>query len=394
MNFTKLDDFMKKLEEQYKVPMADIKITKGHETIYRSSYGYADLDKKIPLNDKNLFRLYSCSKVITMTAVMQLIERGQLRFHDRLSDYLPEYDKIKVINEFDLEAFGNVAGDAPCHIAHNDIKIIDLMTMSAGFSYDTQDPNIQAAIKESNGLADTRTILKALAKTPLLYEPGTHFVYSLAHDVLVGVVEVVSGMKYSEYLKKNIFEPLGIEDFYFYVKGVKGVEERVCDIYTAIGDGKAPFVEATEERYSTYCFTKNYESGGAGLIGSVDAYSRLAEALACGGVGRTGKQILKPETIDLFRYPYASSGALKDDFALFNRTGYQYGLGVRVMVDNKKAKSPIGEFGWDGAAGAFVLVDTEKELSVFYAQHVLDHGEVYDVIHPSLRDVIYECLEA
>ena len=394
MNFNKLDDFMKKLEEQYKVPMADIKITKGHDVIYRNSYGFADFDKKIPLNDKHLFRLYSCSKVVTMTAVMQLIERGQLRLHDRLSDYLPEYDQIKVLNKFNLVPFGNVAGNAPSHIAHNEIKIIDLMTMSAGFSYDTNDPNILAAIKESNGEADTRTILKALAKTPLLYEPGTHFVYSLAHDVLVGVVEVVSKMKYSEYLKKNIFEPLGIDDFYFHSKGVRGVEERVCDIYTAVGDGKAPFAEATEKRYSSYEFTKNYESGGAGLIGSVDAYSKLAEALACGGVGSTGNRILKAETIELFRHSYASSGALKDDFALFNRIGYEYGLGVRVMVDNSKAKSPIGEFGWDGAAGAYVLIDTENELGVFYAQHVLDHGEVYDVIHPSLRDVIYECVNA
>lgn len=389
MNFTELDEYMKYIEEHYKVPMADIRIKKGHETIYRRSFGYADSERTIPLNDKHLFRLYSCSKVVTMVAVMQLIERGQLRLHDRLSDYLPEYDRIMVLDNHDLEAFGNVAGNAPSHIAHNEIRIIDLMTMTAGFSYDTEDPNIKAAVRESNGKADTRTILKALARTPLLYEPGTRYCYSLAHDVLAGVVEVVSGMRFSEYLKKNIFEPLEIEDFYF---NTKGVENRVCDIYISSPGGTTPFVRASDERSNVYAFTENYESGGAGLIGSVDSYSSLAEALACSGTGGTGNRILKPETIELFRHPYTVEGPLKADFARFNRRGYRYGLGVRVMVNNSMAKSPIGEFGWDGAAGAYVLVDTENEISVFYAQHILDFGTVYDVIHPTLRDTIYSCI--
>lgn len=393
MNFAKLDDYLKVIEEKFQVPMGDVQVMKGHDVLYRNRFGYADADKKIPLTENHLFRLYSCSKVVTMTAVMQLIERGQLRFHDRLSDYLPEYDAIKVLDSFDLQGFGNVAGDLPSHIAHNEIKIIDLMTMSAGFSYDTKDPNILAAIKDSNGDADTRMILKYLAKTPLLYEPGTRFCYSLAHDVLVGVVEVITGMKFSDYLKKNIFEPIGAKDFYYDFKGVKEVQSRLCDIYVAGDDGQPPFRVATPERSDSYSFTKKYESGGAGLIGTVDSYSRLAEALACGGMSGTGNRILKPETVELFTHPYAISGKLRDDFGVFNRVGYQYGLGVRVMVDNSKAKSPVGEFGWDGAAGAYVLIDTTNEISIFYAQHTLGFGTVYDVIHPNLRDVIYECIE-
>lgn len=394
MNFTKLDEYLKYIEDYFQVPMGDVQVMKGHEILYRNRFGYADCEKKVPLTKNHLFRLYSCSKVVTMTAVMQLIERGQLRFHDRLSDYLPEYDRIRVLDDFDLEAFGNSAGDRPSHFAHNDIKIIDLMTMSAGFSYDTQDPNIQAAVKESGGKADTRTILRELAKTPLLYEPGTRFCYSLAHDVLVGVVEVVTGMRFYDYLKENIFGPLGADDFYFKWKGVEGVEDRVCDIYVADDEGHPPFVRATPQRSDSYSFTENYESGGAGLVGSVDSYSRLAEALACGGVGRNGNRILKPETIELFTHPYAVTGQLSDDFANFNRIGYRYGLGVRVMVDNAKAKSPVGEFGWDGAAGAYVLIDTTNEISIFYAQHTLGFGDVYDKIHPALRDTIYECIEA
>lgn len=392
MNFTKLDDYLKYIEEYFQVPMGDLQVMRGHEILYRNRFGYADCEKKIPLNENHLFRLYSCTKVVTMTAVMQLIEKGQLRLHDRLSDYLPEYDKMLVLDNYELASFGNTAGNRPSHIAHNDIRIIDLMTMTAGFSYDTQDPHIQAAIKESNGKADTLTILKELAKTPLLYEPGTRFCYSLAHDVLVGVVEVVSGMRFSDYLRKNVFGPLGVDDFHFRWDGVEGVEDRVCDIYVAGDDGKPPFRKATPLRSNSYSFTENYESGGAGLATTVDTYSKLPEALACGGIGATGNRILNPETIKLFTHPYCVSSPLSDDFAGFNRIGYQYGLGVRVMVDNSMAKSPVGEFGWDGAAGSYVLIDPINEISIFYAQHTLGFGQVYDVIHPTLRDKVYECL--
>ncbi|MBO4903453.1 MAG: beta-lactamase family protein [Lachnospiraceae bacterium] len=390
MDFSRLTAYLDGLQETYSMPMGDLKIMRDHETVYRHSFGFSDLDRKSPLSDRHLFRLYSATKPVTMTAVLQLKEQGKLDLTDLLSDYLPEYEEMTVADTYELYPDGPVCSSTS-HPAKRPIRLIDLMTMSAGFSYDTQDPNILQAVRDSHGTADTRTVIAALSKTPLMYEPGTRWYYSLAHDVLAAVVETVSGMRFSEYLRKNIFEPLGAEDLYFHFEGRPEDGSRVCDIYTGT-DGTVPIVPADAADRDTYCFSPNYDSGGAGLIASVDAYSMIADALACGGVGKTGARILQPETVEMFRHAYTLDGQLKRDFDTWERTGYEYGLGVRVLVDDTCSKSPVGEFGWDGAAGAYVMIDTKNRLSVFYAEHVLGFPDNYYVIHPHIRDLVYLCL--
>ena len=93
----------------------------------------------------------------------------------------------------------------------------------------------------------------------------------------------------------------------------------------------------------------------------------------------------------MFTVPY-TTGQMSRDFALTGKVGYEYGLGVRVLVDNRYSRSPVGEFGWDGAAGAFVLVDPIHNVSIFYAQHVVGFPKAFSEIHPKLRDIAYECM--
>ena len=143
-----------------------------------------------------------------------------------------------------------------------------------------------------------------------------------------------------------------------------------------------------DNRDNPYRLSDRYESGGAGLFGNVDGYILLADALACGGVGRSGNRILNPESIDQLR-ENQQHGAARRDFDSFRRIGYGYGLGVRTLVDNRYSESPIGEFGWDGAAGAYVLIDPQNGLSAFFAAHVLGMGRAYTEFHPRIRDLIY-----
>ena len=138
--------------------------------------------------------------------------------------------------------------------------------------------------------------------------------------------------------------------------------------------------------------TENYESGGAGLAGTVDAYSLFADALCNGGVGVTGKRILGEKMIRLFMTGY-TTGIMQDDFVVTGKKGYRYGLGVRVLNDTAESKSPVGEFGWDGAAGAYVMIDPVNHISIFYAQHIVGFPKVYSEIHPVIRDLVYEALE-
>ncbi len=373
MKFTKLEDYLKKLDTEYGIPMGDLRIMRAHREIYRYRFGYADVAKTVALREDHLFRLYSCTKVITMIAVMQQIEQGKLDFDDILSQYIPEYADVR-----------GPEGEP----VKQPIRIQDLMTMTAGLSYDVNDAHILAAVKASGRTATTRELIGALAQSNLLYEPATHWHYSLAHDVLAAVVEVTSGERFYDYIRKHIFAPLGVQDLYMHFEYDGEMKKRLCDIYEA---KEETFVLADDSHANSYVFTPNYDSGGAGLGGTVSAYSVIMDALACGGVGEDGNRILKEETVALFRQPYTTEEPLSSDFGEFNKQGYEYGYGVRVMV-KEGLGSPLGEFGWDGAAGAYALVDTKHQISITYAQHILNYGRVYDEIHPKIRELAYACL--
>ena len=123
----------------------------------------------------------------------------------------------------------------------------------------------------------------------------------------------------------------------------------------------------------------------------MDEYSKFTEAMANGGVGATGNRILKPESIALMSRNWLDDVQLQD-FQLSGKVGYGYGLGVRTLIDDTKSRSPIGEFGWDGAAGCFVLIDTKNQVGLFYAQEILGMLEAYNEIHPTIRDLAYEAM--
>lgn len=390
MNFQPLDDFFKHLTEEVGVPSVECAVHQGHKELYRCAGGYGYKP------EQNLYNLYSVTKPFTCTAALQLFERGKFLLNDPLSDYMPEFKSMTVKRKFTASDNGRLVSEGkaaeqscneyelvPCE---KPILVKNLFTMSAGFNYDKNSPAVKKYMKETDGSFPTRCIAKALSETPLDFEPGEHWQYSLCHDVLGAFIEVVSGMSFGEYLRKNIFEPLGMSNTGF---------ERNDDIFARMADqyrynsetGTAEKITKENE----HILGSEYESGGAGLYSCVDDYILFADALANGGVGKTGKRILSPATIELMRTNQLCGQALSD-LNWKQLSGYGYGLGVRTALDKAEGGilSPVGEFGWGGAAGAYVMIDPENNLAVYYAQHMLNNLEPY--IHPRIRNIVYSCL--
>ena len=387
MNFSKLTAYLNTLEEKYGVHGLDMKITRGHETVYRCMLGHSDYERKTPVSERDLYNIYSASKVITMTGVMQLIEQGKLGLNDPLEKYLPEFAHMRYAADFKMGEFPFRWPDENSQLvpAQNPMRIHDLMSMTAGMSYDIASTPIRKVVEETHGEATTRQVVTAMAQMPLLCEPGTRYSYALGHDVLAAVVEVVTGMTFGAYMKRNVFEPLGITEMYYQVPA--GEEHRLFAQYGKDWDtGKIKRDESM-----IYRITKNYESGGAGLCTTVDEYTKVLEALANGGVGRTGGSILKQESVLAIGRNWLTEQELAD-FSRTGKEGYGYGLGVRVLIDGTKSKSPVGEFGWDGAAGAYALVDPKNHIGMFYTHEILGMIEAYSEIHPTLRDLAYEAM--
>lgn len=378
MNFTKMTDFLNTLPQKG-IPGVDCIVKKGYETVYRYNTGYADREAKIPMKGNELFNLYSATKPITCTAVMQLYEQGKILLHDPVSNYIPEYKNLKVLYRRPNSESYIVPAEKPMTIMH-------LLTMTSGLDYDLDTPEIRRVKEETDGRAPTMEVIKALATKPLCFHPGEHWQYSLSHDVLGALVEAVSGKKFGEYLKENIFDPCEMQDTTF--KFVPEMESRMMAQYTRnLETGE---ITRTESK-CRYALGTEYESGGAGLISSVEDYSKFVAAMANGGVAHTGKRILSQATIDLMRTNHLNEQQWKD-FNWAHYKGYGYGIGVRTLVThaNSDANSPIGEFGWAGAAGCFLIIDPANNVSLFYTQHMLNSMEPY--VHPRLRNILYSCL--
>jgi CubicO group peptidase (beta-lactamase class C family) len=379
MNFKELETFLDTITK-WRIPGADCAIYYKNKSVFRYRSGYANIEAKTPITANNVYNLYSTSKVITCATALQLFENGKFLMTDPVSEYLPEFKEMYIQKEIET-------GSTELIKAKNSIKIQDLFTMSAGLTYNIDSPSIKAVKEKTQNKCPTREIVKAIANDPLMFEPGTHWNYSLCHDILGGLVEVISGRKFSEYLDENVFKPLEMKDTGFYLTDEK--KERMASQYR-FDDEKNIAIEIPLT--NNYKLGTEYESGGAGLISSVDDYIKFANALCNKGKAMNGERILSKSTIDLMRTNHLDETSL-NDFNWIQMSGYGYGLGVRTMINKAKGGSlgPVGEFGWGGAAGTYVIIDPDNELAVFYAQHMLNNQEPY--VHPRIRNIIYNCLD-
>lgn len=375
MNKTILADYLDSLEENG-IPGCDCVIYHEHKPVFRHITGYADSGKTKPLTDANTYWLFSASKLITCTAVMQLVEKGKLSLDAPVYDYLPEYKNLKVGNGSVIEPAKNI------------LTIRHLLSMQSGLNYKLEAPSILKVLKDTNNEATTRQIIEALANEPLDFEPGTHFQYSLSHDVLGAVIEAVTKQKFGEYLDENILKPLGMKN-----TGFELTPDRKANMSEQFEYDMDTKTSKPMSLHNCYALSSKYESGGAGLISTSDDYILFLDAMCNDGVSADGYRVLTRESIDMMRKDQLHDIS-KKDFDNFGRIGYSYGLGGRTLIEKEKSgvRSPLGEFGWDGAAGAYALIDVQNHLAIFYVQHVRGCGYAYDVIHPKLRDLTYEMM--
>ena len=373
MNFEKITAYLDSLESRG-IPSVDCMIYRDHELMYRHMNGTTDAKKEKKIDGSEVYLMFSMTKVQTMTAVLQLVEQGKLSLEDEVGKYLPAYRNLTV-----KEGDTVVPLTAPLKIKH-------LVSMQSGLDYDLQRPGIVRVLKEKGNEATTQDIVNSFAESPLLFVPGEHFYYSLSHDVVAAVIEAVSGMSFGEYLKKKIWEPLGLKKTRF----AKPMNDDVKNLAQQfICNEKGEIVPM--EQSCCYQFTENYESGGAGLISCTEDYAVFADTLACGGVSKDGARILKPETVELMKTNLLGEASREDIEKNMGRTGYGYGCGVQIVMDPEKMHStaPVGVFGWDGAAGPCITMDTGSKTSVVYLQHVRNCGWAYSEIHPTLRDLVF-----
>lgn len=356
-DFSDLSAYIDSLKDEYGIPACELIAEQHGKQIYRHGYN---------VRENDLFWIYSCSKISTCTAALQLIEQERLHLEDPVSRWFPE--------------FARPSG--------TQMTVRHLMSMTGGLDYELYThPNLKKFLAETKR-EDLKTldVIRTLGTDPFVFEPGTEYRYSMCHDVLGAIVEKISGERLSVYCRRHIFEPLGMDRTEF--SPSEETQSRIAEQYCYTDDLRRP-----EKCRSSnmFVFSSAYDSGGAGVVSCAEDYVRLMSALSMGGADADGNRILQPETVKLFAVPQLS-GKLLEEFHENHRhrlDEYNYALGVRVLTE-KLGTIPAGLFGWDGAASAMALADPENEIGLFFVMHVLDSGHIRDEVHPQLVKKFYD----
>lgn len=363
MDFTYLTKLLNSYVDNGEIAGVSACIIKNGKQIYRENVGYADKENKRLMQNDNIYRMFSMTKPVTAVASMILAERGLIDLNDPLCKYIPEFENMKVATSSD----GRIS-------AKRQILIKNLLNMTSGLPY--PDMNTVSGMEmdkifkkmtvdmEKGELWDTQKFIRAFSKVPLAFEPGEKWLYGVSADIMGAVIEVVTGMTFGEFLKKEIFEPLGMTDTGFYVPEEK--RKRFAQVYEF--DKDKNLVPFTKKHLciNGYLTSPAFESGGAGLVSTIDDYAKFAQMLLNGGE-YNGKQILSRKTVDFMRINHLTEKQLESDNWESQR-GYGYGILMRSMtnVPESGCLGSEGEYGWDGWTGNWFCIDPKENMIMFF----------------------------
>lgn len=376
------------------VPGCGLAVSYKGEIVYTGYRGLANIEEGRRVDENTIYRIASCTKNITATAVMTLYEEGRLLLNDSVSDYLPCFKDIPYQT---LDASGEVV----VRPTSRPLTIRDLLTMTSGIPYMGKGSLTGGDYAEQIGsmFSMYRLTLQELAQkvsqVPLDFDPGSHWRYGLSYDILAAVAEAVTGMRYSDFLRQRIFKPLGMENTTFYC--TNDMFRDLAGVY-CLKDGKQ--VNIGREPNITESNGNKLESGGGGLLSTLGDLVKFAGMWGQGGVWE-GNRILSRNTIDLMRKNHLKGGALEDFRRMSENAypwyqGYGWGLAGRTLIDCQDAGSngSLGEFGWCGAYGPYILADPGRQLGVAYTQQMAPViGGMQDYCHPRVRNVVYSLLD-
>jgi CubicO group peptidase (beta-lactamase class C family) len=383
-----IDRFVqRKYIDSGRMPGALTVVARRGEVAHFNAIGMADVERKTPLREDTIFRIYSMTKPITSIAFMMLVEQGLVALDDPVAKYIPAWKDLGVFAGGFMQTFRTKR----CERA---MLMIDLLRHTSGLTYGFQEStNVDAAyrklkIGEIEMSGTMESMVENLAKLPLEFSPGTAWNYSVSTDILGYLVEKISGQKFDDYLRTKIFKPLSMVDTDFHVH--PGKEARLAACYIPAKGG----MELQDDpAKSPYLQPPSFISGGGGLVSTAGDYLKFCRMLINGG-SLDGVQIVSPKTIELMTANHLPDG--KDlpalSRSLFSEAAYNgigFGLGFAVTMDPAKTLIPgsAGEYSWGGAASTSFWIDPREELITIFMTQLIP-SSTYP-IRRELRTMVY-----
>jgi CubicO group peptidase (beta-lactamase class C family) len=323
------------------------------------TYGYRDLEKKLPMERDTICRVYSMSKIISCAATLILFEEGRFTLDDAVSNYLPELKDMKVWT-------GGTQEEPKLEALKRPITIKHLLTHTSGLIYDFSGEDELTKFWRSADLwsgPGLTNFISKLGKLPLKHQPGDAYTYGVNMDVLGALIERISGKTFGQFLEDRMFRPLGMKDTGFDVSESK--LNRLAKTYKHGADGKfiedKPLIETWPDA------GHGIEAGGAGIFSTATDYFHFAQMLCNGGTFE-GHRILGRKTVELMTADHMVS--LPNNQAATRQRGFGFGVEVTTDLGRLSVPSSVGQFGWYGAATTYCQIDpAEKIVAIALAQH-------------------------
>jgi CubicO group peptidase (beta-lactamase class C family) len=356
-------------------------VWQGGRERYFGQSGFADREAQRPMNRDTLVNIFSMTKPVTGVALMSLWEQGKFGLDDPVARYIPEFANARFYA-------GKDANGVPLYKpATRPVLIRDLMRHTAGVPYGFTDTPPDILWKANNPLSldnDLETAAKMIGGLPLTFDPGTQWSYSSGVDVQARLVEIFSGMKFTDYVAKTVFGPLGMKDSAWAEPAER--LPRFAATYNHAGGTLTRFPD--DQTRSLSWAGKKMTMGGAGIVSSIDDYLRFARMLLGKGT-LDGVRILKPSTIRMMSTNMLDP-RITDRLWLPGKGNVGFGLDFAVRVgqpkDDKENRGAVGEFFWDGAASTVFWVDPANDLAaVFFVQVFPFDG----TLHHDFRQAVY-----
>lgn len=390
----RIDDFLqRKYIEPGKLPGTLTMVARKGEIVHLGTRGQADVERGKPVAEDTIWRIYSMTKPITSIAFMMLVEEGLVALDDPVHRFIPEWRGLGVF------AGGTHRTGFQTKPTARPMLIVDLLRHTSGLTYGFQlRTNVDAAyraakIGEIEKSGDLDTFVATLAKLPLEFSPGDKWNYSVATDVLGYLVQKISGERFEDFLKRRIFDPLGMVDTGFHVRD--GQAHRFASCYQPTKAGGIELIDDAAK--SSFLKPPAFVSGGGGLVSTAGDYMKFAQALLNGGQAG-GHRLVGRKTLDFMTENHLPGGldlpALS--VSLFSEATYAgvgFGLGFATTMDPASTMIPgsVGDYFWGGAASTFFWIDPLEELTAIFMTQLIP-SSTYPV-RRELRTMVYAALD-
>ncbi len=374
-----------------RLPCALTVVYRRGEIAHWSKQGFADIERKVPLQDDTIFRIYSMTKPLTSVAFMMLLEEGKVALDTPVHRVIPEWRDLKVYEAGFMETFRTRRTDRP-------MLMIDLLRHTSGLTYGFQQrTNVDAAyrklkIGEIEKTGTLEDMVQKLATVPLEFSPGRFFNYSVSTDILGYVIGKLANEPFEVFLKRRLLDPLGMKDTGFHVP--EGKHHRLAANYAPAKGGMMLYDDPAK---STYLKPPSLVSGGGGLVSTAHDYLQFCKMLLGRGA-LDGVRYISPKTLDLMTANHLPGGKTLLDIStsMFSEVSYAgvgFGLGFSVTTDVAATMVPgsNGDYAWGGAASTYFWIDPKEDMAVIFLTQLLP-SDTYP-IRRELRTLVYSAFE-